>query len=127
MQLPRHLHDPIQLLVLYFGQQVQECLDFLGGYSGQVHAGESGTAGGERRSGRAELYQRNPAMKSWQLSSFTWISFTRLVGSIRRSDDIKSPLWVFSGNRVTGMNRRRCFARFSTIAPPQFTKLVVDY
>jgi hypothetical protein len=75
----------------------------------------------------AELYQRNPAMKSWQLSSFTWISFTRLVGSIRRSDDIKSPLWVFSGNRVTGMNRRRCFALFSTIAPPQFTRLVVDY
>jgi hypothetical protein len=118
-------HDALQFPPLTACQQFHKLLQHITWYS--LIASMPAVWHGGWPSDESDSYQCNPAMKSRQLSSFTWISFTRLVGSIRRSDDIKSPLWVFSGNRVTGMNRRRCFSLFSTIAPPHFTRLVVDY
>jgi hypothetical protein len=49
----------------------------------------------------------NPEINSSIEISSTSISFRRLVGNIRRSEVIKSPLGVCSGERVVGMNRRR--------------------
>jgi hypothetical protein len=66
----------------------------------------------------------NPEINSLIVISSTSISFRRLVGNIRRSVVINSPLGVCSGDRVTGMNRRRCFSLFSTIAPSPFDRLV---
>jgi hypothetical protein len=49
----------------------------------------------------------NPEINSPMVISSATISFRRLVGIIRRSGVIKSPLGVCSGDRVTGTNRRR--------------------
>jgi len=68
----------------------------------------------------------NPEINSSMVISSTSISFTRLVGNIRRSEVIKSPPGVCSGDRVAGMNRRRCFSLFSTISPSHFDRLVFD-
>jgi len=68
----------------------------------------------------------NPEINSSIVISSTSISFRRLVGNIRRSEVIKSPPGVCSGDRVAGMNRRRCFSLFSTIAPSPFDRLVFD-
>jgi hypothetical protein len=62
--------------------------------------------------------QRKSEIWLSKLISFTSISFTRLVGILRRSDTMKSPLIVQNGNCVVGINRRRCFSLFSTIALP---------
>jgi len=76
---------------------------------------EYGTAGDGGLSDEYEMGHCNLDISSRQLSSSTWISFTRLVGRNRRSDAIKSPTPVCSGNRVIGMHSRRCVILLSFI------------
>ena len=52
--------------------------------------------------GEFGLNQQNPEINSSMVISSTSISFRRLVGNLRRSEGIKSPLRVCSGNCVTG-------------------------
>ena len=77
------------------------------------------------RSGGQVQWLENPEINSSIVISSASISFRRLVGNIRRSEVIKSPLGVCSGDRVTGMNRRRCFSLFSTITSPTSSGLLL--
>ena len=88
----------------------------LPGWSSMTSQCRENLVGGWDLSGQVELHQCNPEIKSSRLISFTSISLKRLVGNLRRSNAINSPLMLQNGNCVAGVKRRRRFSLFSTIA-----------